>query len=45
MANREQRGNREKKKPKQPKTAATQASPLRSQTTADGKSATGKKGR
>lgn len=46
MANREQRGNREKKKPKadKPKVTAAQASPF-ARTQAAPKSGTGKKGR
>jgi hypothetical protein len=47
MANREQRGNREKKKPKakQPKTPASQASPFSRAPGAELNKAGGKKGR
>ena len=48
MANREQRGGREKRKPKadKPKTPAPQASPFaRAQAAANPKGGTGKKGR
>lgn len=47
MANREQRGNREKKKPKaeKPKTPATQASPFARAPGGNPKSTAGKKGR
>jgi len=48
MANREQRGNREKRKPKaeKPKTPAAQPSPFaRTQSPGNVKGSTGKKGR